>query len=571
VPADYQHMRRRILALLILTLVACALAPAAASAAAPARSTTAAPPPDVAVPLFIDQNWGVTPRDFTIDPSRAVAIAKTAPKLEAIHRADHPLDIDVYVWVRSHYEIYFFYHGKLIADQIVGPHGQRGPTYTGPLMLGYYARGDYGQIFDNPWVLAGFTAMFLLPLLLLRTRSWFDRLDVAMLLGFGASYALFDTTHLEPGVWAFYPVLIYLMVRMLIRGFRARPLGGRIDCRLPTIVLALGLLALVVARIVITLHPAGVLDVAVASVLGANRIIHGQSIYYYALGNPDTYGPINYLAYVPFELLWPGNWGYLPAARAATITFDLLTLGALILVGMRLRTGRDGRRLGLLLAWLFAACPWSLLAVEKSTNDGLVALIVVLTMLALSKPVRRGVLVGLGAAAKFFPAVLLPLVAVGPGNADSGTVRKVLAGFVIAGGASVALFLPPGGLTEMWNHTIGFQLTRSDIFSIWALHPALSPIKDAVTAFAVILSVFVAFRPRGARTPAQVAALGAAVIIAIQLPALHWFYLYIVWFLPLILIAVLGADAPAGDEPAPLDRSVEVEPGDQAPVLAGAA
>ena len=43
------------------------------------------------------------------------------------------------------------------------------------------------------------------------------------------------------------------------------------------------------------------------------------------------------------------------------------------------------------------------------------------------------------------------------------------------------------------------------------------------------------------RTPAQVAALGAAVIIAVQLPALHWFYLYIVWFLPLVLVAVLGA------------------------------
>ena len=38
-------------------------------------------------------------------------------------------------------------------------------------MLGYYARGHYGQIFDNPWVLASFTAMFLLPFLLLRTRS----------------------------------------------------------------------------------------------------------------------------------------------------------------------------------------------------------------------------------------------------------------------------------------------------------------------------------------------------------------------------------------------------------------
>ena len=178
------------------------------------------------------------------------------------------------------------------------------------------------------------------------------------------------------------------------------------------------------------------LDVATASVLGAYKILHGQSIYYFSLGHGDTYGPINYLAYVPFEWIWPGNWGYLPAARAATITFDLLTIGGLVLVGMRLRGGRDGLRLGLLLAWLFAACPWSLLDVEKSTNDGLVALMVVLTMLALSKPVRRGVLVGLGAAAKFFPAVLLPLVAVGPGNADSRTGRKALAGFVIAAGAS---------------------------------------------------------------------------------------------------------------------------------------
>ena len=56
------------------------------------------------------------------------------------------------------------------------------------------------------------------------------------------------------------------------------------------------------------------------------------------------------------------------------------------------------------MAWLFAACPWSVLDLEKSTNDGLVALIVVLAMLALNRPFKRGVLVGLGAASKFFPA-----------------------------------------------------------------------------------------------------------------------------------------------------------------------
>jgi hypothetical protein len=276
------------------------------------------------------------------------------------------------------------------------------------------------------------------------------------------------------------------------------------------------------------------------------------------------------LAYVPFVAIWPGNWGYLPAARAATITFDLLTIGALIVLGMRLRAGREGRRLGLLLAWLWAACPFSLLGMVKSTNDGLVALVVVLVMLALNGPIKRGALVGIGAASKFFPAILLPLVAVGRGDGDRQSVRKVLAGFVIAAGASIALFLPPGGLREMWDHTIGFQLTRPDIFSIWALHPTLAPIKVAVEVFAVLLAVAVAFRPRGVRTPAQVAALAAALIIAVQLPALHWFYLYIVWFLPLVLIAVLAEPVLATPEPVPATDAPAAEQGDAEPVLAGA-
>jgi hypothetical protein len=337
-------------------------------------------------------------------------------------------------------------------------------------------------------------------------------------------------------------------------------------------VLVLGLIGLVVARIIVTLHPAGVLDVATASVLGAYKILHGQSIYYYSLGHGDTYGPLNYLFYVPFEAIWPGNWTYLPAARAAAITFDLLTIAGLILLGFRLRRGSDGWRRGLLLAWLWAACPFSLLGMVKSTNDGLVALIVVLIMLTLTSPIKRGVLVGLGAASKFFPAVLLPLVAVGQGDADQRTVRRVLAGFVITVGVTIAVFVPSGGMQEMWGHTIGFQLTRSDVFSIWALHPTLAPIKLAVEAFAVILAVIVAFRPRGRRTPAQVAALGAATVIAVQLPAMHWFYLYIVWFLPLVLVAVLGTDArvePPTEALAP--SAAQLDQTQPSPALAGAA
>ena len=43
----------------------------------------------------------------------------------------------------------------------------------------------------------------------------------------------------------------------------------------------------------------------------------------------------------------------------------------------------------------------------------------------------------------------------------------------------------------------------------------------------------------------QTAALGAAVLLAVQLCLSHWFYLYIVWWLPLALIALLAVPAQA--------------------------
>jgi hypothetical protein len=53
------------------------------------------------------------------------------------------------------------------------------------------------------------------------------------------------------------------------------------------------------------------------------------------------------------------------------------------------------------------------------------------------------------------------------------------------------------------------------------------------------LALAVAVLPRR-RTPVQVAALGAGVTIAVQLGITHWFYLYIVWFTPLVLVALFG-------------------------------
>jgi hypothetical protein len=89
---------------------------------------------------------------------------------------------------------------------------------------------------------------------------------------------------------------------------------------------------------------------------------------------------------------------------------------------------------------------------------------------------------------------------------------------------------------------------------------------------AALLALAVAFVPRR-RSPVQVAALAAAVVIAVQLVVTHWFYLYVVWFLPLVLVALLAPLALRGREA--LGPGLELEPrgvdrlGDQ-PVPAGA-
>jgi fatty acid desaturase len=58
----------------------------------------------------------------------------------------------------------------------------------------------------------------------------------------------------------------------------------------------------------------------------------------------------------------------------------------------------------------------------------------------------------------------------------------------------------------------------------------------------------VAFVPRRAG-PRQLAALGAAVLIALQLTATHWFYLYVVWFVPFVFVAVMAGQRTALPEP----------------------
>ena len=147
---------------------------------------------------------------------------------------------------------------------------------------------------------------------------------------FAIPYYLFDHAHFDASVIVVYPLLLLVLARMLWIGLRRHPGVDEGAAGWPVGVLAIGVLALVAARVALDIAHGGVIDVGVASVVGAHSITHGAPLYLGGPSHGDTYGPITYLAYVPFEALWPwrGVWDTVPAAHAAAIFFDLATTAA---------------------------------------------------------------------------------------------------------------------------------------------------------------------------------------------------------------------------------------------------
>ncbi len=136
-----------------------------------------------------------------------------------------------------------------------------------------------------------------------------------------------------------YPVLLYVMGRMLWEGWRRRERVGELVPHAPMGLLLAGLVFLIGFRIGLNVIDSNVIDVGYSGVIGADRIADGDSLYdgEFAPDNQsgNVYGPVAYLAYLPWEQIfpWDGTWGDLPAAHAAAITFDLLTILGLYVLG----------------------------------------------------------------------------------------------------------------------------------------------------------------------------------------------------------------------------------------------
>jgi hypothetical protein len=456
--------------------------------------------------------------------------------------------------------------------------GEVEEAWTGYQVAWRMARGyagAFGRTLNAPYVWLPLCAIFFLGLLDWRRPFRIVHLDLLVIVaGFGLSHYFFNRGEIGLSVPLAYPPLLYLLGRALWLGFRGGPV---LRPSAPALWLAVMTLFLVGLRVGLNVADSNVIDVGYSGVIGADKIVDGEPLYgAFPEDNHagDTYGPVSYYAYVPFEQLlpWGGSWDDLPAAHAAAIFFDLGTLAGLFMLGLRLRSGEGGRNLGILLCFAWAASPYTAFALESNTNDALVSLLLVLTLLFLTSPPARGIFLALASLTKFAPFALVPLFATydaagraggaagGPirgrirarrmgGTAVTGPARRALSvigpfavAFAITIGLAMFQTLLDPGLSTFWDRTIGNQAGRDSPFSLWGQEPSLGWLQAAVKVAVVALALLVAFVPRR-RDPVTVAALGAAVLIALQLTVDHWFYLYIPWFLPFLFVALLGARA----------------------------
>ena len=418
-------------------------------------------------------------------------------------------------------------------------------AWTGPQVAWTMARGHdgaFGREANALYVWLPLCLAFLLPFL--RSRPRMLHLDLAVLLSFSVSYALFGAAEIGWSVPLVYPPLLYLLARAAWVARRGPPPAPA--TWMSADLLAIGAVFLVGFRVGLNVVTSNVIDVGYAGVIGADLIAHGEALYGgFPADNEhgDTYGPVAYLAYLPFELIWPfrGEWDDLEAAHGAAVAFDLATALALWVLGRR----QAGAALGWLLAYLWLAFPFSLLVSNSNANDSLVGALLVAVLLAHARPAARGALTALAGLTKFAPLALAPLLA-RPG------LPRFAAAFVVTAVAVTVPAVAGGGLDRMWERTLGFQDDRGSPFSVWGLWD-LGGLQDAAEWVAVAFAVAAGFLRRAPGLP-SLAAMAAAVLIALQLAVSHWFYLYLVWFTPLLLVALVAAPA-RSPSPAAAPRS----------------
>ncbi len=428
---------------------------------------------------------------------------------------------------------------------------------------------DFPAVTDF-WSLLPFCGLFLVALVDLRSPWRLLHADLLALISFVVALGCWSDMRTWP-VLLIYPPLLYLGARMVVLARIARSAkeaqdGASLRVFLPRAWLLAGIVVLAGVHISWALEGTTRTDVAEGGVGGALGIVHGRPLYAKQLSpsgvdpHTDTYGPLNYEAYIPFALFADRN----TAARLTTLFFELLTAFLLFALGRQIR----GPTAGVLLAFCWLAYPFTLYEEAFGFNDSILAATLVGTVLVARSPLKRGAMAAVAVWTKLSPLALLPLLAGhrSPRPRDARRAALEFAGaFALL---SALIFLPAfahSSPSEFMSRTFGFQGSRPASGSLWALlegpYAAGAPwvstasrilhglLAALVGGFAVVL-----LRAPRRQDAVGIAAAAAAVLIAVELCLGYYAFSYILWFAPLALVAVILAPL-ANQPPSPERRS----------------
>lgn len=364
-------------------------------------------------------------------------------------------------------------------------------------------------------------------------------------------------------------------------------------------------------------------DVGMYTNLGAQRWVETGTLPYgdpdlrgeeaRGMGAAATYGPLLYAAHVPFQMAlgarrnpakrstwsgdpmapraeWRGTPAYLdpPPLASQLVTLCFWVLGLWALFGLGKGLAGDPRD-GWLLCCLYACAPCVFgLGGEEKVLGGLPFLshIAPTAMMLLALRAHRrawlsGLLLAIGAGILFFPAFFFPLWAVWFFRRGQGVSFTL--GFVATGASLLALlwfqtqaapdrnafqlFLSctlehqEGGAGTYGVSKMGFWGQNAELTRWWTtpLTGGTSLLKPSFLAYVFVVSLATGWA--WGRSVAGFAALVGVAGAAIQIWKTHAQGSYVEWYLPFLLLALVGRDRERGEvarspAPARLDPTV---------------